>query len=166
MITVLRLGHRPFRDKRITTHVCLVARALGAQKILIEGKDLKLKKNIEKIVENWGGEFEVEFCRSPMKIIENFQGVVVHLTMYGLPFKDKIDDLKDKKLLVVVGSEKVFPEIFKVSDHNLSVSNQPHSEVSSLAIFLYELGGRVLDRRFKNAKLKILPSERKKLFEV
>ncbi|TLZ95287.1 MAG: tRNA (cytidine(56)-2'-O)-methyltransferase, partial [Methanobacteriota archaeon] len=30
MITVLRLGHRPARDKRVTTHVALTARAFGA----------------------------------------------------------------------------------------------------------------------------------------
>jgi len=36
MITVLRIGHRISRDKRITTHVALVARAFGADKILIE----------------------------------------------------------------------------------------------------------------------------------
>jgi len=36
MIAVLRIGHRPFRDKRITTHVALVARAFGADKIFID----------------------------------------------------------------------------------------------------------------------------------
>ncbi|TFG70124.1 MAG: tRNA (cytidine(56)-2'-O)-methyltransferase, partial [Methanomassiliicoccus sp.] len=30
MIVVLRLGHRPERDQRVTTHVALTARALGA----------------------------------------------------------------------------------------------------------------------------------------
>ncbi|MCG7848715.1 MAG: tRNA (cytidine(56)-2'-O)-methyltransferase, partial [ANME-2 cluster archaeon] len=29
-IVVLRLGHRPERDQRVTTHVGLTARALGA----------------------------------------------------------------------------------------------------------------------------------------
>ena len=39
MITVLRLGHRKGRDKRITTHVGLVARAFGADELLISTKD-------------------------------------------------------------------------------------------------------------------------------
>ncbi|MEM2376537.1 MAG: tRNA (cytidine(56)-2'-O)-methyltransferase, partial [Sulfolobales archaeon] len=29
-VFVLRLGHRPLRDKRVTTHVALTARAFGA----------------------------------------------------------------------------------------------------------------------------------------
>ena len=39
MINILRLGHRINRDKRITTHVALVSRAFGADKILIDTKD-------------------------------------------------------------------------------------------------------------------------------
>jgi len=38
-LEVLRLGHRPARDKRITTHVCLTARALGATRVRIAEKD-------------------------------------------------------------------------------------------------------------------------------
>ena len=34
-IYVLRLDHRRRRDARITTHVCLTARAFGASKIII-----------------------------------------------------------------------------------------------------------------------------------
>ena len=30
-IVVLRLGHRPERDQRVTTHVGLLSRALGAR---------------------------------------------------------------------------------------------------------------------------------------
>ncbi|WP_192806472.1 RNA methyltransferase [Saccharolobus islandicus] len=43
-IYVLRLGHRPARDKRVTTHVILVARAFGAKGVYIEGKDGKNDK--------------------------------------------------------------------------------------------------------------------------
>ncbi|MGI0148094.1 MAG: tRNA (cytidine(56)-2'-O)-methyltransferase, partial [Thermoplasmata archaeon] len=38
-VTVLRLGHRPSRDKRVTTHVALVARAFGAAGILVDVAD-------------------------------------------------------------------------------------------------------------------------------
>ena len=41
MITILRIGHRISRDKRITTHVALVARAFGADNILVDTKDKK-----------------------------------------------------------------------------------------------------------------------------
>ena len=44
MIEVLRLGHRISRDKRISTHVALVARAFGASKIYYTGqKDKSMK---------------------------------------------------------------------------------------------------------------------------
>ena len=39
MIAVLRIGHRINRDKRITTHCALVARAFGAKKIFIDTLD-------------------------------------------------------------------------------------------------------------------------------
>jgi tRNA (cytidine56-2'-O)-methyltransferase len=38
-ITVLRLGHRPQRDMRVTTHVALVARAFGADAVILTVKD-------------------------------------------------------------------------------------------------------------------------------
>ena len=44
MITVLRIGHRISRDKRITTHVALVARAFGADNILIDSIDKKIEQ--------------------------------------------------------------------------------------------------------------------------
>ena len=34
-VIILRLGHRPERDKRITTHVALTARAFGAEGMLL-----------------------------------------------------------------------------------------------------------------------------------
>ncbi|MCC6052717.1 MAG: tRNA (cytidine(56)-2'-O)-methyltransferase, partial [Desulfurococcaceae archaeon] len=34
-IYVLRYGHRPERDKRVTTHVALVARAFGASGFIL-----------------------------------------------------------------------------------------------------------------------------------
>ena len=51
MIEVLRLSHRIRRDIRVTTHVCLVARAFGAQKVWYSGdRDSKLEENIKNIV--------------------------------------------------------------------------------------------------------------------
>ena len=36
-VTVLRLGHRRERDKRITSHLGLTARAFGADQIVLSG---------------------------------------------------------------------------------------------------------------------------------
>ena len=38
-VSVLRLGHRRDRDKRITSHLGLTARAFGANEILLSGDE-------------------------------------------------------------------------------------------------------------------------------
>ncbi|MDC1420251.1 tRNA (cytidine(56)-2'-O)-methyltransferase, partial [Euryarchaeota archaeon] len=38
-ISVLRLGHRRERDKRITSHLGLTARAFGADEIILSGDE-------------------------------------------------------------------------------------------------------------------------------
>lgn len=44
-IVILRYGHRDIRDYRVTSHCALVARAFGAEKIIIEGNpDEQIKK--------------------------------------------------------------------------------------------------------------------------
>ena len=60
-VVVLRWGHRPERDRRLTSHVALTARALGADgMILTDIKDENLKKTVEKVVGLWGGPFFLE----------------------------------------------------------------------------------------------------------
>ncbi|MCW1309589.1 MAG: tRNA (cytidine(56)-2'-O)-methyltransferase, partial [Candidatus Nanoarchaeia archaeon] len=59
MIVVLRLGHRIKRDKRISTHVALVARAFCANEIVFSGdEDRELICSVKKIVSEWGDEFK------------------------------------------------------------------------------------------------------------
>ena len=56
-VFVLRWGHR-LRDKRLTTHVALAARALGASKlILTDAVDKKIQQKIESVTKDWGGHF-------------------------------------------------------------------------------------------------------------
>ena len=48
-IVVLRWGHRPQRDARLTTHVALAARALGASGFLLsDSVDKKLEESVQK----------------------------------------------------------------------------------------------------------------------
>ncbi|MCC6012888.1 MAG: tRNA (cytidine(56)-2'-O)-methyltransferase [Candidatus Verstraetearchaeota archaeon] len=167
-IVVLRLGHRPERDKRITTHVCLVARAFGAEGVYISGiRDESIKQKMENIIKNWGGKFWIEFIDNPLNLVKNWKksgGVVVHLTMYGIPISKIIDKIpKDKEILVIVGSEKVPKEYYYESDYNIAIGNQPHSEVSALAIFLDRITNGAWEYlKFPNAKLLIVPSEKGK----
>jgi len=163
---VLRLGHRRGRDPRLTTHVALTARALGCDGIILSGeKDDSVMNSIKKIVEKWGGSFEIRYEGNWRKTIKNWKGRIVHLTMYGLPIREKINEIKKCKenLLVMVGSEKVPAEAYESSDWNISVTNQPHSEVAALAIFLDRLfRGKKLNKKFRNAGIKIIPQEKGK----
>lgn len=170
-VYVLRWGHRP-RDFRVTTHVALVARAFGARGfILSDVEDWNVRASIEKIVDAWGGPFSFEMGLPWRKVVEDWHGrggFIVHLTMYGLNLDESLlSEIRNRSgnLLILVGSKKVPGEFFssKVSDYNLAVGNQPHSEVAALAVFLDRLfRGEELKREFKDAKLKVVPSERGK----
>ena len=69
-VNVLRLDHRIKRDTRITTHVCLTARAFGASKIYLAGeKDTKLMENVRDTASRFGGNFEIEYAEGYIIII-------------------------------------------------------------------------------------------------
>jgi len=163
MITVLRIGHRISRDKRITTHVALVARAFGADKIIIDTKDNKIEDNVRSICARFGGDFKIESGADKKKIIKKWGGVIVHLTMYGEKLNKSIDEIdKNKDLLIIIGAEKVPPQIYEMADFNVSVGNQPHSEVAALAVFLDRYNvGNWNEKQF-NGKIEILPSNKGK----
>jgi tRNA (cytidine56-2'-O)-methyltransferase len=160
---VLRLGHRPLRDRRVTTHVALVARAFGAAGVVMDKRDEKVEESVRDVVERWGGEFFVQEANW-RAYLKNWQGLKVHLTMYGLPVDEVIDEIRasGKDILVVVGAEKVPGEVFGLVDYNVAIGNQPHSEVSALAVFLDRLfQGEELTRDF-GGKLRVVPSPRSK----
>ena len=164
-VHVLRLGHRIFRDKRITTHLFLTSRAFGAQKGYYTGeKDAKLEETILKTSKAWGGEFAIEHIQNPRSFVSNYGGEIAHLTVYGLPADKMIAEIrKHKKLLVIVGGEKVPYDFYKMADWNIAIGAQPHSEVSSLAIFLDRyFAGMQFSKKFNNARLKIIGQERGK----
>ena len=163
MINILRIGHRISRDKRITTHVALVARAFGADKIFIDTEDKKIEETIRSTCIHFGGNFEIETGVDKKKIIKNWDGTVVHLTMYGEELEKSINKIdKNKDLLVIVGAEKVPPQIYELADFNISVSNQPHSEVAALAIFLDRYTKGMWQKKRFNGKIEILPSDKGK----
>jgi tRNA (cytidine56-2'-O)-methyltransferase len=160
-ITVLRLGHRQDRDARISTHCGLVARAFGANEIIYAGeKDKKLIASIRSVSKQWGGKFRVRYLTKPNKFISKFRGLKIHLTMYGIPFEKKLRTIKSKhNILIIIGCAKVPREIYELADLNLAVTNQPHSEVASLAVFLNSLNRK---SNFSKPKRKIIPCEKGK----
>ncbi len=164
-ILILRLGHRAGRDPRISTHCGLVARALGANGIVYSGeRDRKLLESIKRVMDEWGGSFEISYEKDYMSLIKNWKGKVAHLTMYGVPVQNVISRVrKEKNLLVVIGGEKVPPEVYKIADWNISVTSQPHSEIAALTIFLDRVfKGKELGRKFPKARRRIIPQKRGK----
>ena len=163
MISVLRIGHRIGRDKRITTHVALVARAFSADEIMIDTVDTKIEENIRSTCKRFGGDFKIKTGVNPKKIIKSWNGTVIHLTMYGEKITEVIKKIdKKKNILIVVGAEKVPAYVYEMADYNVSVGNQPHSEVAALAIFLDKLtDGKWTDKKF-DGKIEILPCDKGK----
>jgi tRNA (cytidine56-2'-O)-methyltransferase len=170
MIVVLRLGHRPSRDKRVTTHVALTARAFGADKVLISTQDDQIVRSLECVCKRFGGigTFEVQTGVNWREYIDKWTGVCVHLTMYGEPLDEVIPRIpRDRALLVIVGAEKVPGIVYNIVDYNVAVGNQPHSEIAALAIFLDRYTqGSWITKRFNNGKFKIIPSKRGKKLQV
>ena len=172
-VIVLRIGHRYHRDSRVTTHVCLTARALGADGVILaDREDHVLESTIAEVGKRFGGDFTIESGNPWKKTIRDWKekgGKIIHLTAYGLRLPDVIDEIRrsDKDLLVVVGSEKMPGEVFKLADWNVSVTSQPMSEVAALAVFLdWHLQHREFDKHFANAKIKIIPSGNQKQIEL
>jgi len=162
VITVLRLGHRPARDKRVTTHVALTARAFGADAVLVSTRDPGLERSIRGVVRRFGGSFRIETGVAWRRLLREWQGTKVHLTMYGERFEEVLPRIPREDLLIVVGAEKVPRELFDLVQWNVAVGNQPHSEVAALAIFLDRLlGPSTLGREF-TGPLRIRPSPRGK----
>ncbi len=159
-LTVLRLNHRIGRDKRITTHLFLAARAFGASCGVLSGeKDERVLSSVNKTSKEWGGDFSVVYEKNWKAFAKSFSGKIVHLTMYGLPVDDCADKIKNEdNVMVIVGGAKVPPEAYELADYNVSVTSQPHSEVSALAVFLDKIfEGKELKTRFKEAKKVITP---------
>ncbi|MEF8779618.1 MAG: tRNA (cytidine(56)-2'-O)-methyltransferase [Haloferacaceae archaeon] len=205
-VVVLRYGHRPGRDDRMTTHVGLTARALGADGVLFPTNAGQSKETVDGVTERFGGPFVAELRGEQRAAVRDWQGIVVHLTMYGEPVQDVEDEIRrhhrgdgdegdggegdgvegdggegdgvegdggegdgvegddatgsGEPILVVVGGEKVPFELYERADYNVAVTNQPHSEVAGLAVFLDRLfEGRELDREWEDADRRVLPRE-------
>ena len=166
-IEVLRIGTRLVRDDRVTTHVTLVSRAFGASKIYMYDANPEIKETISKVNKMWGSDFKVE-------IIENWKDVVklkkkesfkiVHLTMYGENINIVQDEIrKEEKILIIVGAEKVPREAYDMADYNVAIGNQPHSEISALAILLDRiLQGQQMQKKYSDGEREIIPTKKGK----
>jgi len=160
-IIILRYGHREVRDYRVTSHCALVSRALGAKEIIICGeKDESSKKSVDDVTSRWGGPFKVSFSEDWKKSYKQLKKkgfVFVHLTMYGVGVEKKEKEIKkNKKIAIIVGSQKVERDVYEKADYNVSITGQPHSEIAALAVFLDRIQeGKELNKKFEKAKVMI-----------
>ena len=97
-IMVLRLGHRIPRDLRVTTHVCLTARAFGAHGVILaDVVDTTLERTVRDVAQRFGGSFPIrmgEPWRQVMKEWKRKGGEIIHLTAYGIPLPQAIQEIK------------------------------------------------------------------------
>ncbi|WP_232085525.1 tRNA (cytidine(56)-2'-O)-methyltransferase [Conexivisphaera calida] len=148
-IYVLRIGHRAWRDKRVTTHVALSSMALGASGIFLSGEeDSSLIQSVTRARDRWAPHFSVDYSRSWRDVVGRARSMgctIVHLTMYGVELRFLLDGLRtlvgSRGILVIVGAEKVPREVYELADLNVAVTHLPHSEVAALAVFLHDLLG-------------------------
>lgn len=172
-VSVLRLGHRRDRDKRITSHLGLTARAFGANEILLAGdEDSSALETWKSVTKRFGGKFKCAYEPRPLRFLRDFSrkkgndlpGSIIHLTMYGETWKKELPKIDlSRPILIVVGGTKVPGEVFRLADHNISIGNQPHSEVAALAIFLESLMGTIDEENyFSGGEIKIVPNGKRK----
>jgi tRNA (cytidine56-2'-O)-methyltransferase len=171
-ISVIRLSERGYRDLRITTHCCLVTRAFGGKEIFLdETCDPHIARTVDSISKEFGGDFHVKYEKNVLKKINQLQKegkVVVHLTMYGeKPTPKILQKIRhEKKVTIVIGSEKVPGEVYQTADYNISITRQPHSEVAALAVMMHMINeGKEEELEFDHAKKRVIPEKKGKRVE-
>jgi tRNA (cytidine56-2'-O)-methyltransferase len=71
--------------------------------------------------------------------------------------------IKNEKICIIIGSQKVEAEVYTLSDYNISITNQPHSEIAALAVAMDRLSeGKELSATFSNPKKQIIPQKKGK----
>jgi tRNA (cytidine56-2'-O)-methyltransferase len=140
-----------------------VARAFGADAISIDTADRSVERNLASVNRRFGGSFNVATGVDWRRRMREFSGTKVHLTMYGMTLEDAVLRIpKAAPLLIVVGASKVPASAYRLADFNVSVGNQPHSEVAAIALFLDRwFQGKQLRREF-GGPMRIIPSQRGK----
>ncbi len=167
-LVVVRLGHRPGRDDRMTTHVGLTGRALGADRFVLIGDHDAPLERIDDVTRRFGGPYETERRDTFGQFVRGWTGDLLHLTMYGIPIQKRVDEVRAARddLAIIVGAGKVSFDIYEAADWNVAVTNQPHSEVASLAVCLREIGGPAsLAPSFAGGTHRVRPRELGKCLE-
>lgn len=118
---------------------------------------MRLKKTVKDVNDRFGGGFSIEKRGDWKGLIKNWEGDSIHLTMYGKKIDEFFSENEVKKPLVIIGAEKVPRDVYELSDHNVSVGNQPHSEVAALAVFMDRYNNRSVPE-ISEGEMVVLPS--------
>jgi tRNA (cytidine56-2'-O)-methyltransferase len=125
--------------------------------------DPELADRLAGVAAGWGGAFAVVGAPDWRRVVREFDGTVVHLTMYGEPLPKLLPRLRRaRSLLLVVGGAKVPPDLYRLAHLNAAVGHQPHSEVAALAVALERLKGIPGPAPPPGARRRIVPSVRGK----
>jgi tRNA (cytidine56-2'-O)-methyltransferase len=162
-VEVLRIGHRPGRDPRLSTHLALAARAMGARRLYLHPPDPALSERVHAIARRWGGSFEVVGVTDWKKVLRERPRFTLHLTMYGEPLEAVLPTVRrEPRILAIVGGAKVPSELYGLADANVAVGHQPHSEVAALAILLDRILGVPGPGAWPGAEQAVVPMPRGK----
>ena len=162
MIKIVLIG-KVQKEKLID--IALTARAFGASEITVNLKEQRNKSHITKyfkeINNDWGSNFKVSFTNNWMDLIKehNNNYKTIYLTKYGDSIKKKEYVISTyKNILLIVSTTDDIKELYDMADFNISLTTQPHTIISSIAVFLnMYYKGRELAMHFENAKYKIMP---------
>ncbi len=125
--------------------------------------DPALALRVRSVSDRWGGDFAVVPAPDWRSIVRSYDGAVVHLTMYGLPFERVRSRLgRARRVLLVVGGAKVPPDLYGLATVNVAVGHQPHSEVAAVAVVLAELRGIPPPGPWPRSRQRIVPRARGK----
>ncbi len=163
MISVLVVGRSSYEDK---ISLCMVARAFGASNITFYPSDSgvkgKLARKCRALNRDWGGTFGFAFTDDWKGYVSEKKNYLkVYLTRYGLPIgKIGYRVRTYKNVLLIVSENESTKQLYKAADFNISITTQPHSCASSVAVFLHDFyQGRELAMHFENAMYKINPEQ-------
>ena len=145
-------------------HIFLAARAFGAEQAVYSGqKDPNMEAKFDEIVAKWGGNFTVGHILDENKQLQRWKKAgreLVHLTMYGLPVQEVIEEIQHspREKVIIIGGAKVQNSVYRIADWNVAITSQPHSEISALSVFLHLLfEGTELEKTYDNARFRIIP---------
>ena len=141
-----------------------MARAFGADNVLVDTKDTKLEETIRATCQRFGGSFDIQTGVNRKSFLRRWKGLIVHLTMYGERLDETIPRIdKNKDILIVVGAEKVPAELYELADFNIAVGNQPHSEVAALSLFLDRYKEGTWEKKTFEGAIEIIPCRKGKM---